>query len=207
MGTQLRSITVLIVDDHPLIRRGITAMLASEPDIRVIGEAVGKVSAVDQYHLLRPDVTLMDLQMNDGDGIDAILDIRRADPAASIIVLTTYAGDVRAQRALSAVAQAYLLKGSSRDLAHTIRAVADGFQFIDGDVNRQISEHLGEDSLSDREIQVLKLVSHGNANKEIGRLLSIAEGTVKSHLKSIMSKLAASDRTHAVMVGMQRGVI
>jgi DNA-binding NarL/FixJ family response regulator len=193
------AIRVLTVDDHPLIREGIAAILAGSPDIELAGEASTGDEAVAQYRMLKPDVTLMDLQMPGMLGIDAMSAIRQEHPEARVVVLTTFAGDVRAERALKAGAQAYLLKCRVRtELAQTIRAVMAGRRYIDTDVAMQLAQHTADDNLSRREIQVLELVAGGKANKQIAHQLSV---------KSILSKLGASDRTHAVMVGLNRGVL
>ena len=206
--TSERPIRALIVDDHPLIRDGIAALLAREPSIELVGEADDAARGVAQFALLQPDVVLMDLQMPGGSGLDAIGEILAIDPGAKVIVLTTFAGDVRARRALQAGARSYLIKGRVRtDLVNAIHAVMRGGQVVDADVSREMRAHASDDALTDRESQVLRLVAQGLANKEIGDRLDISEGTVKNHLKRILSKLDASDRTHAVVIGMARGVL
>ncbi|MGB6307594.1 MAG: response regulator transcription factor [Steroidobacteraceae bacterium] len=204
MGT----IGLLVVDDHPVLRQGLAALLANEHDMRLMGEASNGREAVEQFRLLRPDVTLLDVQMPEMNGIEAIQAIRAEFPSARIIVLTTYAGDVLAQRALKAGAQGYVLKGLLRkELMDTIRAVHSGLKRINADVATQIAHHTADDALSNREIEVLRLVAAGNSNKRIGAHLSISEETVKGHVRSILEKLGAQDRTHAVTLGMSRGII
>jgi DNA-binding NarL/FixJ family response regulator len=201
-------IRILAVDDHPVLRQGLAALLANEPDMQLVSEAATGVEAIQQYRLMRPDVTLLDVQMPEMGGIEAILSIRAEFPEARIIVLTTYAGDALAQRALKAGAQGYILKGLLRkELLDTIRAVHRGQRKITADVAAEIAHHTADDALSDREIQVLKLVATGHSNKRIAHHLTIAEETVKGHVRSILAKLGASDRTHAVTLGLTRGII
>jgi len=203
-----RRIAILVADDHPVFRQGLAAMLANENDMRLVAEAANGVEAVEQFRATRPDVTLLDVQMPEMDGIDAIHAIRQLDPVARIIILTTYAGDVLAQRALKAGAQAYVLKGMLRkDLVETIRAVHHGLRRVNTEVATQMAHHVADDSLSDREVQVLRLVATGHSNKRVGAQLSITEETVKGHVRSILTKLGASDRTHAVTIGLSRGII
>lgn len=204
MGT----IGLLVVDDHPVVRQGLAALLANEHDMCLMGEASNGREAVEQFRLLRPDVTLLDVQMPEMNGIEAIQAIRAEFPSARIIVLTTYAGDVLAERALKAGAQGYVLKGLLRkELMDTIRAVHSGLKRINADVATQIAHHTADDALSNREIEVLRLIAAGNSNKRIGAHLSISEETVKGHVRSILEKLGAQDRTHAVTLGMSRGII
>jgi DNA-binding NarL/FixJ family response regulator len=201
-------IRVLTVDDHPLLREGIAAVLEGQPDMVVVGEATNGVEAIEQFRALRPDVTLMDLQMPEMDGIAAIGAIRREFPHARIIVLTTYDGDFLAVRAIKAGAAGYLLKSMLRkELLDTIRAVHAGKRRIPPEVAVGIAEHHSEDGLSDREIDVLRLVAAGRANKIIADDLAISEETVKSHMRNIMAKLSASDRTHAVTIAIKRGIL
>jgi DNA-binding NarL/FixJ family response regulator len=202
------SIRVLTVDDHPLMRDGIAAVLSGEPDITLVGEAANGKEALELFRVLRPDVTLMDLQMPEMKGIDAIVAIRREFPAARIIVLTTYSGDVQALRAIKAGAYGYLLKSMVRkELLATIRMVHAGKRRIPPEIASDIAEHVTADNLTEREVEVLRRVSAGNANKEVAAQLSIAEETVKVHMKSILAKLGANDRTHAVMIALKRGII
>jgi DNA-binding NarL/FixJ family response regulator len=200
-------ISILAVDDHPVLRQGLAALLSNEPDMHLVAEAENGIEATEQFRLHRPDVTLLDVQMPEMDGIEAIGAIRAEFPQARIIVLTTYAGDARAQRALAAGAQGYVLKGMLRkELLDTIRAVHRGQKKISAEVATQLAHHTTDDDLSDREIEVLKLIAAGNSNKRIANHLSITEETVKGHVRSILAKVGASDRTHAVTVGLTRGV-
>jgi len=201
-------IRVLSVDDHPLLREGIAALIASEEDMELIGEAANGREAVDLFRKNQPDVTLMDLQMPEMNGIDAIGAIRGEFPEARIIVLTTHPGDVQVSRALKAGARAYLLKGMLRkELLETIRAVHAGQKRLSAAVAAEIAEHVADSAPTPREIEVLRLIAAGNTNKEIGALLSLTEVTVKSHVKNILSKLGANDRTHAVTLALKRGII
>jgi DNA-binding NarL/FixJ family response regulator len=199
---------VLSVDDHPLLREGIAALMASQSDMNLVGEASNGHEAIEQFRSHHPDVTLMDLQMPVMSGIDAIIAIRSEFPDARIIVLTTYAGDVLCHRALKAGAQAYILKGNVRtDLLDTIRTVRAGKKLIHAEVAAELADHAMDDALTPREIKVLTLVAAGNSNKLVADQLAISEETVKGHLKSILSKLGANDRTHAVTLGLKRGII
>src|SRR5579862_3119547 len=201
-------IRILAVDDHPLVRKGIVGLVADEPDMTTVAEASNGREAIQQFRIHRPDVTLMDLQMPEMNGLDAIMAIRGEFPEARIIVLTTYTGDVQVMRALKAGARAYLLKSLLRkELLETIRVVHAGQKRILPEVATQLAEHATDDSLSSREIEVLRLIAGGNANKEIGAQLSITEETVKGHIKNILAKLGANDRTHAVTIGLKRGII
>jgi DNA-binding NarL/FixJ family response regulator len=201
-------IRVLAVDDHPLLREGIAALISTEEDMELIGEASNGREALDLFRKCHPDVTLMDLQMPEMNGIDAIGAIRSEFPDARIIVLTTQPGDVQVFRALKAGARAYLSKVMLRkELLDTIRAVHAGQRRLSGEAAAEIAEHAADDALTPREIDVLRLVAVGNANKEIGALLSMTEVTVKSHVKNILSKLGANDRTHAVTIALKRGII
>jgi DNA-binding NarL/FixJ family response regulator len=201
-------IRILAVDDHPLLREGIAALLANQTDMKLVAQASTGKEAIAQFRSHHPDVTLMDLQMPDMDGIDAILAIRGEFRDARIIVLTTYRGDALAQRALKAGAKAYVLKNHVRkDLLETIRAVHAGVKRIHPEVAAELAAHAADDPLTAREIEVLSLIAAGNANKLIADQLSISEDTVKGHVKSILSKLDANDRTHAVTVGLKRGII
>jgi DNA-binding NarL/FixJ family response regulator len=204
----MEKIKVLTVDDHPLLRSGIAAVIDEEADIQVVGEATNGREAVESFRIHRPDVTLMDLQMPVMNGIDAIVAIRGEFPAARFVVLTTYDGDVQALRALRAGATGYLLKSMLREeLVTTIRSVYAGKRRIPPEVASEIAEHISDDSLSDREIEILKEVAQGTSNKIIASHLSLSEATVKCHMKSILSKLSANDRTHAVTIAMKRGFL
>lgn len=203
-----RTLSVLIVDDHPLLREGVAAVLQAEQDIEVVGQAADGRDAVDQFSILRPDVVLMDLQMPGMDGVEAIGAIRSIAPDARIIVLTTYAGDVRALSALRAGASGYLLKSSlRRELIDTVRAVIGGQRYLHPEVAHDIAVNAIADALSDRETDVLKYVARGAANKEIARALRLSEDTVKGHMRSIFAKLDVTDRTQAVTVAHRRGII
>jgi DNA-binding NarL/FixJ family response regulator len=201
-------IRVLAVDDHPLIREGIAALIANQRDIELVAEASSGREAVEKFRSVRPEVTLMDLQMPEMSGIDAITAIRGEFPTARIIVLTTYEGDALAERALKAGAQAYVLKGLiGQDLMETIRVVHAGSKRISPDVAMQLASHAGESGLSAREIEVLSLVAAGQSNKIIAAQLFISEATAKGHVKNILAKLGANDRTHAVTLALRRGII
>jgi DNA-binding NarL/FixJ family response regulator len=201
-------IRVLAVDDHPLLREGIATLLAAQPDMELVAEASNGREAIEQYRLHRPDVILMDLQMPEMNGVDAMIAISSEFPGARIIVLTTYTGDVQVMRALKAGARGYLLKNLLRkELLETIRLVHAGQKRIPPEVASQLAEHATDETLSAREIEVLRLISGGNANKEIAAQLSITEETVKGHIKNILAKLGANDRTHAVTIGLKRGII
>jgi len=202
------AIRVLSVDDHPLMREGIAALLRAVPDMTLIGEAENGLEAVERHRVLQPDVTLMDLQMPVMDGIDAIAAIRRESPHARFIVLTMYKGDVQAKTALQTGASAYLLKSMvMQELIETIRWVHSGQRRIPAEVAIELAEHAADEPLSAREIEVLKLVAKGSSNKLIAADLHISEETVKVHMKHIMEKLGARDRTHAVTIAVKRGFI
>jgi DNA-binding NarL/FixJ family response regulator len=202
------SIRILVVDDHSLVREGIATFIAGQTDMRLVAEASNGREAIHQFREHRPDVTLMDLQMPEMNGLDAILAIRSEFSEARIIVLTTYRGDAQVLRALKAGARAYLLKGLLRkELLETIRAVHAGEKRVPPDVASQLAEHAADDALTLREIDVLRLLAGGNANKLIADRLSITEDTVKGHVKNILSKLGANDRTHAVAIALKRGII
>jgi DNA-binding NarL/FixJ family response regulator len=201
-------IRILTVDDHPLLREGIAALVNAEPDMKLVAEASNGEEAIEKFRSHRPDVTLMDLQMPGLNGIEAINRIQSEFPNARIIVLTTYTGDVQALRALRAGARGYILKGHvHRELLDAIRAVHAGQKRIPPEIAVALAEHAADDELSPREIDVLRLVAAGNANKQIADQLSIGEATVKGHMANILSKLAANDRTHAVTIGLRRGII
>jgi DNA-binding NarL/FixJ family response regulator len=199
---------VLSVDDHPLLREGVAALLANQSDLKLVGEASNGREAIDQFRQHRPDVTLMDLQMPEMNGVEAMSAICREFPTARIIVLTTYVGDAMVLRALKAGARAYLLKSLLRkELLETIRLVHAGQKRIAPEVAAELAEHATDEALSPREVDVLRLIAGGNANKVIASTLSITEETVKGHVKNILAKLAANDRTHAVTIGLKRGII
>jgi DNA-binding NarL/FixJ family response regulator len=201
-------IRILTVDDHQLLREGIAAVLEGQEDMELVGEASNGLEAIESFRRVRPDVTLMDLRMPDMSGIEVIRAIRAEFPTARIIVLTTYAGDAQAAAALKAGAAGYLLKNLVRkDLTDTIRVVHSGRRSVPPEIAMDIAEHVADDALTDRETQVLRRVAAGKSNKLIAAELDISEGTVKTHMKSILPKLNASDRTHAVMIALKRGIL
>ena len=203
-----KKISVLAVDDHPLLREGIAAVISGEEDIELVAEAANGQEAIELFRRHHPNVTLMDLQMPDMNGIDAIIAIRREFPNARFVVLTTYRGDVQVVRALKAGASGYLLKNMLRkDLLDTIRAVNDGRRRIPPEIAAELADHIMEDALTDREIEVLRRVAIGNSNKIIGAQLNVSEATVKGHMKSILAKLGANDRAHAVTIAVRRGFL
>jgi DNA-binding NarL/FixJ family response regulator len=201
-------IKVLTVDDHPLLREGIAAVIQGEPDMMLVAEATNGQEAIESFRLHRPDVTLMDIQMPGMDGINAMTAIRRNFPSARFIVLTTYQGDIQAVRAIKAGASGYLLKNMLRkDLLDTIRAVHAGRRIIPSVVASDLAEHMADDALTEREIEVLRSVAAGNSNKLVAEELAVSEAAVKGHMKNILSKLGANDRTHAVTIALKRGFI
>jgi DNA-binding NarL/FixJ family response regulator len=203
-----QTIRILCVDDHQLLREGIAAVVEGQPDMRLVGEATNGQQAIDSFRRHRPDVTLMDLRMPDMNGIEAITAIRAEFPTARIIVLTTYAGDALAVDALRAGASGYLLKNLLRkELLETIRAVHAGKRRIPPEIAAEIAEHAADDALTAREIEVLRQVAAGKSNKVIAAELNISENTVKAHMQSILPKLDASDRTHAVIIALKRGIL
>ncbi len=204
----MNPIKVLAVDDHQLLREGIASVLEGEPDMVLVAEASSGAEAIEKHRAYRPDVTLMDLQMPGVNGIDAITAIRRQSPDSRFIILTTYQGDVQALRALKAGASGYLLKSMLRkDLLDTIRAVHAGRRYIPPEVAADLADHVADDALTEREVEVLRKVAMGNSNKIIANGLNVSEATIKGHMKNILSKLGANDRTHAVMIAMKRGFI
>ncbi len=208
MSAGISQIRILAVDDHPIVRQGIAGLIGIQTDMVLVGEASNGRDAIQQFRTHHPDITLMDLQMPEMNGIDALIAIRNEFPDAKIIVLTTYTGDTQILRALKAGAQAYLLKNTlHKELLETIRAVHIGKKSLSPEASYQIAEHATDDALTPAEISVLRLIAAGNANKQIADQLSITEETVKSRVKSILSKLGANDRTHAAMIGMKRGII
>jgi DNA-binding NarL/FixJ family response regulator len=201
-------IRILVVDDHPVFRAGLAALISIESDMKVVGEAATGLDAIERFDALRPDITLLDMQLPEMNGMGAIYAIREVHLSAKIVVVTTHSGDVLAQRALMAGAQAYLSKGMVRtELIETIRAVQNGQKRISPDVATQLARHLGEDSLSGRETEVLLLAARGNSNRKIAVLLSISEDTAKGHMANILGKLRARDRTQAVTLAITRGII
>jgi DNA-binding NarL/FixJ family response regulator len=208
MSSAPKPIRIALVDDHPLLRQGIAALIADQPDLQLVGQASNGLEAIEQFRLHRPDVMLMDLQMPGMNGIDAMSAIRAEFPDARFVVLTTYTGDVQIVRALKAGARAYLLKSLlHRELLDTIRAVHAGQKRIPPEIAAELADHAADDSLTPREIEVLRLIAAGNANKIVADRLSITEETVKAHVKNILSKLDANDRTHAVTIALKRGII
>ena len=204
----MEAIRILAVDDHPLFREGIAAILDGQPDLSLVGEASDGREAIQQFRAHRPDVILMDLQMPEMNGLDATIAICGEDPGARIIILTTYMGDVQVMRALRAGARAYLLKNLlHKELLDTIRAVYAGKKTISPEISYELANHATDEALTPAEIEVLRLIAGGNANKEIAAQLSLTEETVKGRVRSILSKLGANDRTHAAMIGAKRGII
>ena len=208
MDTANNLIRILCVDDHPLVRKGIAALVDAEPDMKLIADASSGPAAIEAFRSYQPDVTLMDLQMPGMNGVEAISAIRSEFPEARIIVLTTYTGDVQVLHALKAGARAYVLKRQvDQELLDTIRAVRAGQKRIPPDIATELADHATDDALTEREIDVLRLIAAGNANKQIADQLSVGEATIKSRVTSILSKLGANDRAHAVTIGLQRGII
>jgi len=208
MNAELKPIRILAVDDHPVFREGIASLLADDPEVKLIAEASSGLEAIRQFREHKPEITLMDLQMPEMNGLDAIMAIRGEFPDAKIIVLTTYSGDVQVLRALKAGARAYLLKNTlHKDLLGTIKAVQAGKRALSPEATFELAEHAADDALTPAEVQILRLIASGNANKQIADRLSITEETVKGRVKSILSKLNANDRTHAAAIGLKRGII
>ena len=208
MSDELAQIRILAVDDHALIREGIAVLVATQPDMALVAEAKSGREAIQQFRAHRPDITLMDLQMPEMNGFDAMVAIRGEFPDAKIVVLTTYMGDIQILRAMKAGAKGYLLKTTfHKELIETIRAVHAGKKALSPEASYEIAEHATDDALTPAEIAVLRLIAAGNANKQIADQLSITEETVKSRVKSILSKLGANDRTHAATIGVKRGII
>ena len=204
-GTPIR---VLVADDHPLMREGIAAVIGSQPDMEVAGEAADGEEAVAEYRRLRPDVTLIDLQMPKLNGMETIQAIRAEFPGACLAILTTFRGDARAMQAIKAGAQGYLLKSALRkELTDAVRQLAAGHRSIPPQVAAELAQPLGQEPLTVRELQVLELIARGQANKQIGAGLGLSEDTVKGHMRSIMDKLGANNRTHAVTIGIERGFL
>jgi DNA-binding NarL/FixJ family response regulator len=208
MTAEARPIRILAVDDHPIVRQGIAGLIAVHSDMSLVAEASNGREAIQQFRSHLPAVTLMDLQMPEMNGLDAMIAIRGEFPEARIIVLTTYRGDAQVLRALKAGARGYLLKNSlHKELLETIRAVHAGKKALSVEASYQLAEHATDDALTPAEIRVLRLIAEGNANKEIAAQLSISEETVKGQVRNILSKLGANDRTHAAMIGLKRGII
>jgi DNA-binding NarL/FixJ family response regulator len=208
MSAEASPIRILVVDDHPVVRQGVAGLVGGHPDMRVVGEASNGREAIQQFRAHHPDVVLMDLQMPEMNGLDALMAIRDEAPEARIIVLTTYAGDAQVLRAIKAGARGYLLKSAlHRELLETIRAVHAGKKSLSAEVSYELAEHAIDDALTPAEVRVLRLIAEGNANKEIAEQLSVSEETVKGQVRNILSKLGAKDRTHAAMIGLKRGII
>ena len=208
MSADTGPIRILSVDDHPVFRKGIVTILAGESDMSLVAEASNGREAIQQFRAHRPDVTLMDLQMPEMGGLDAMIAIRGEFPEARVIVLTTYTGDAQALRALKGGARAYLLKNLlDKELLDMIRAVHAGKKTMSPEITFELADHTTDDALTPAEIEVLELIADGNANKEIAARLLITEATVKSRVRDILSKLCANDRTQAAMIGLKRGII
>ncbi|HET6861598.1 MAG TPA: response regulator transcription factor [Pyrinomonadaceae bacterium] len=206
--SDVKTIRVLSADDHPLLREGIATLINSQPDMKLIAEAANGQEAIQQFDEHRPDVTLMDLRLPDMSGIDVVIAIRSQHPEARIIMLTTFEGDVEIQRALEAGARGYLLKSMPpKDMLEAIRQVHAGKKRIPAEIASHLAEHMGDEALTEREIEVLRAIAEGNRNRDIANKLFISEETVKVHIKHIMEKLNASDRTQAVAIGVRRGII
>jgi DNA-binding NarL/FixJ family response regulator len=208
MSSDPKLIRILAVDDHPIFRQGIAGFLAGQADMILVGEAANGREAIQKFRAHRPDITLMDLQMPEMNGLDAMIAIRSEFPDAKIIVLTTYNGDVQVLRALKAGARAYLVKNLlHKELLESIRAVHAGKKSLSSEACYELAEHATDDPLTEAEVDVLRLIAAGNANKQIAAQLSITEDTVKGRVKNILSKLGANDRTQAAMIGLRRGII
>ena len=208
MTTNPNAIRILAVDDHPLLREGIAVIVADQSDMTIVAEASNGHEAIQQFRTHRPDVTLLDIQMPEMNGLDALIAIRNEFPEARVIILTTYSGDVQVLRALKSGARAYLLKNElHKELLETIRAVHAGKKTLSPEASYQLAEHATDDTLTPAEVTVLRLIADGNANKQIADQLSITEDTVKGRVKNILSKLGANDRTHAAIIGLKRGII
>ena len=208
MSTGHSLIRILAVDDHSIFRQGIVSLLADESDMQLVAEASSGREALQQFRTHKPDITLMDLQMTEMGGLDALIAIRNECPEAKVIVLTSFGGDVQVLRALKAGAHAYLLKNLlHKELVETIRAVHAGRKSLSPEASYELAEHATDDQLTPAEVQILRLIAAGNANKQIAHQLSLTEDTVKFRVKNILSKLNANDRTHAAMIGLKRGII
>jgi DNA-binding NarL/FixJ family response regulator len=208
MSQDANAIRILVVDDHPVVREGVDALVRRQRDMRIVAQATNGREAIQQFRAQRPDVTLMDLQMPEMNGLDTLMALRGEFPEARIIVLTTYAGDTQVLRAIKAGARAYLLKNAlHKELLDTIRAVHAGKKYISPGASFELAEHASDDALTPAEVRVLRLIADGNANKEIAAQLSVSEDTVKGQVRNILSKLGAKDRAHAAMIGVKRGII
>jgi DNA-binding NarL/FixJ family response regulator len=208
MSAETSPIRILVVDDHPVVRQGVAGLVGGQPDMSIVGQASNGREAIQQFRAHHPDVVLMDLQMPEMNGLDALMAIRDEAPEARIIVLTTYAGDAQVLRAIKAGARGYLLKSAlHRELLQTVRAVHAGKKSVSAEVAYELAEHATDDALTPAEVRVLQLIAEGNANKQIAEQLSVSEETVKGQVRNILSKLGAKDRTHAAMIGLKRGII
>jgi DNA-binding NarL/FixJ family response regulator len=208
MSADTIAIRILVVDDHPVVRQGVAGLVGGQPDMTIVGQASNGREAIQQFRAHHPDIVLMDLQMPEMNGLDALMAIRDETPEARIIMLTTYAGDAQVLRAIKAGARGYLLKSAlHRELLETIRAVHTGKKSLSAEASYELAEHAGDDTLTPAEVRVLRLIAEGNANKEIAEHLSVSEETVKGQVRNILSKLGAKDRTHAAMIGLKRGII
>lgn len=208
MSADASPIRILVVDDHPVVRQGVAGLVGGQPDMTIVAQAANGREAIQQFRALHPDIVLMDLQMPEMCGVEALIAIRDEAPEARIIVLTTYAGDAQVLRAIKAGARGYLLKSAlHRELLETIRAVYAGRKAISAEASYELAEHATDDPLSPAEVRVLQLIARGNANKEIAEQLSVSEETVKGQVRNILSKLGAKDRTQAAMIGVKRGII
>ena len=208
MSAEASPIRILVVDDHPVVRQGVAGLVGGQPDMSIVGQASNGREAIQQFRTYHPDIVLMDLQMPEMSGLDALIAIRDEAPDARIIVLTTYVGDAQILRAIKAGARGYLLKSSlHRELLETIRAVHAGKKSLSAEASYELAEHATDETLTPAEVRVLRLIAEGNANKEIAEQLSVSEETVKGQVRNILSKLGAKDRTHAAMIGLKRGII
>jgi len=208
MSDEASTIRILVADDHPVVREGVASLVGGQPDMCIVGQASNGRDAIQQFRAQNPHITLMDIQMPEMSGLDALIAIRGEAPEARIIMLTTYAGDAQVLRAIKAGARGYLLKSSlHEELLGTIRAVHAGRKTISAEASYELAEHAGDDALTPAEIRVLRLIAEGNANKEIAGHLAVSEETVKGQVRNILSKLGAKDRTQAAMIGVKRGII
>jgi DNA-binding NarL/FixJ family response regulator len=208
MSAETSPIRILVVDDHPVVRKGVAGLVDGQPDMSIVGQASNGREAIQQFRAHHPDIVLMDLLMPEMSGLDALIAIRDEAPDARIIILTTYAGDAQVLRAIKAGARGYLLKSAlHRELLETVRAVHAGKKSLSAEASYELAEHATDDALTPAEVRVLRLIAEGNANKEIAAQLSVSEETVKGQVRNILSKLGAKDRTHAAMIGLKRGII
>jgi len=208
MSAEASPIRILVVDDHPIVRQGVAGLVGGQPDMSIVGQASNGREAIQQFRAHHPDVVVMDLQMPEMNGLDALMAIRDEVPEARIIMLTTYTGDAQVLRAMKAGARGYLLKSAlHKELLEAIRAVHSGRKLLSAEASFEVAEHATDDALTPAEVRVLQLIAQGNANKEIAEQLSLSEETVKGQVRNILSKLGARDRTHAAMIGLKRGII